>query len=154
MQSRRGKAGGEQPPEFDPETKYDEFPPGEGLGFGPNEGYNTFVRLNDRRLFTEEALENPVIRAFVNLPITVTYAQFKSSTRESEWFIHKPHLAMPGKLRRKGILGKVAGVPAEGARIGTYVINHDRTLALRPMSTLVVSDGTQTGQMIYKGDGS
>ena len=154
MATKRAKRSKGGEPEFNPEDKYDEFPPGSKLGFGPSEGYNTFVQLNDRKLFNARALKNPVIRAFLEAPISVTYAQFKSSTREAEWFIHKPHLAMPGALRAKGIRGKVAKVPAEGAHIQTYVMNHDRTLALRPMRTLVVSDGTETGQVLYKGDGA
>lgn len=142
--------------DFDPDPIYDDaFLPGERSGYGPREGFNTFVRLNDERLFTPEALENPVIREFVDAPITVTYVQAKSSTREAEWLIHKP-----GKV----FAGEVEGFEFSGfgdarsidrfdpeAPLGTYVINHQRTLARFPIRSFIVTDDEQTGQMIHKG---
>ena len=137
---------------FDPEELYDQFPPGAGAGFGPDEGYNTFIRLNDPSLFTEEARANPVISEFLAAPFSVTYVQFKSSYRESEWFIHKPHLAMAGEV--PGIVGRVDNFPDRDPHIGTYVINHDRTLAWRVTRSLIIEDGDQAGQIIHKEDGS
>lgn len=159
------KSGGDGPPgggptkgkwaKFDPEKKYEEFPPGRETGATPRRGYNEFVQLNDRSLFTAEAQANPVINAFLEAyereQISITYVQLKSSTRESEWFLHKPHLALGPGRRPSGIAGGVARF-SEGQPVGTYVINHDRTLAFRPMRALMIADGDQVGQMIHKGD--
>ena len=81
-----------------------------------------------------------------------SYLQLKSSTSESEWYIHKPHVAL-SKSRKSGIAGYAPGF-ARGQHIGSFVINHHRTLALRPVRAMVVSDGTEVGQIIHKGDGS
>lgn len=135
---------------FNEEDLYDAFPAGASRGYGPDKGFNAFQTLNDASLFTEDALRNPVIQAFVNAPFGVTFAQFKSSTRESEWALHKPHLAMAGELEGKGISGRVDRFPNDHADIGTYVINHDRTMARWKWFTLVMEDGAQAGQMIYK----
>jgi hypothetical protein len=140
---------------FDPEEKYEEFPHGAEIGFGPEQGFNEFKQLNDPELFTDQAKDHPVIKAFLAAPFSVTYVQFKSSTSEAEWFIHKPHLAMAGQLEDRGIVGQVEMFPdVEAARIGTYIINHELTLALRPVRAFVVEDGRQAGVMIYKGNGS
>ncbi len=135
-----------------PEDLYDQFPRGDEAGFGPAEGYNRFVRLNDPNLFTEEARQDPVIRQFLDAPFSVTYVQFKSSHRESEYYLHKPHLAMAGLV--EGIEGLVEGFPGERPRIGTYVINHDQTLAWRVTRSLIIEDGAQAGQMIHKEAGA
>jgi hypothetical protein len=136
--------------DFNEDDLYDLFPTGADDGYGPEEGYNTFVQVNDKSLFTDEALKNPAIRAFVEAPISVTYAQFKSSYRESEYFIHKPHLAMTGNV--DGIVGEVDGVSSDDPRtpIGTYVINHEQTLAFHITRTVVLSDGETAGQIILK----
>lgn len=138
--------------EFNPDQLYDQFPEGAPAGFGPAEGFNRFVRLNDPDLFTEAARQDPVIREFLDAPFSVTYVQFKSSHREAEYFVHKPHRAMGGDV--SGIEGSVDGLPLNEARIGTYVINHDRTLARAIMYALIVEDGAQAGQIIYKKNGS
>ena len=138
--------------DLDPNALYERFPPGASIGAGPYEGFNTVKRLNDPDLFTEEARADPVIREFLEAPFSVTYAQFKSSTREAEYFVHKPHLALSGQV--EGIDGSVPGLDPEDPHIGTYVINHDRTLARRIIRALVVADGAHTGQMIHKEDGS
>jgi hypothetical protein len=130
------------------DTVYDQFPSGETDGFGTNEGYNTIIQLNDPGLFTEEARNNPVISEFLAAPFSVSYVQLKSSHREAEWYIHKPHLAFTGQV--KGIQGGVAGFPATDQRIGTYVMNHELTLAKSIMRALIIEDGTQAGQMIHK----
>jgi hypothetical protein len=149
---------------------YAEFPEGRELAgdqrAGTAEGYNTYFRLNDESLFRPEALEeHPALRAFVETgtgerPISISFAQFKSSTRESEWALHKPHLTMDAN-RREGpegewlrdidIEGGVDGFPGpHAARIGTFVVNHDVSLARWKLSVVVVEDGQQAGQMIYK----
>ena len=93
---------------FDEDSLYDQFPSGDSDGFGFDEGFNRWVHVNDPSLFTAEALQNPAIQAFVNAPFHVTYAQFKSSHRESEYFVHKPHRAMSGDV--KDINGVVEGI--------------------------------------------
>ncbi len=99
------------PPPFNEDDLYDQFPDSAAAGYGPAQGFNDWRQINDKDLFTDEALEDPVIQAFVNAPITVTYAQFKSSFRESEYFIHKPHRAMSG-----GVTGINGGVRVRQGR--------------------------------------
>ncbi|MGH2427816.1 MAG: hypothetical protein ACRDGV_02845 [Candidatus Limnocylindria bacterium] len=127
---------------------YEQFPSGESAGYGRAKGFNTFVRLNDRKLFTDEALKDPAVRAFLRAPFSVTYAQFKSSHREAEYFIHKPHLAMTGQVN--DIEGRVRRMPRENAKIATLVINHEATLAKHIMRSLIIEDGAAAGQMIHK----
>jgi hypothetical protein len=133
---------------FSPNDLYDQFPSGADNGYGPDEGYNTIVRLNDAALFTEEAQRDPVIREFLDAPFSVSFVQLKSSFREAEWFIHKPHIAMAGEV--EGIVGSVDGLPDGNRHIGTFVINHDATLAKSIMRALIIEDGAQAGQMIHK----
>ena len=156
MAAKRGKSSSGGGDGFDPEKKYDEFPPGESIGFGRDAGYGELVQINDRKWFTEDAQRNPVINAFIEAwekqQVAFSYLQLKSSTSESEWFIHKPHVAL-SKSRKSGIVGTAPGF-VRGQHIGTFVINHHRTLAFRPTFSMVVSDGTEVGQIVYKGDGS
>ena len=137
---------------FNPDELYDQFPRGADAGYGPEQGYNEFIRLNDPSLFTDAARANPIINAFLEAPFSVTYVQFKSSYRESEYFIHKPHVAMAGDV--EGIEGSVDNFPRNNPHIGTYVINHDRTLAWRVTRSLIIEDGAQAGQIIHKEAGS
>jgi hypothetical protein len=132
---------------FNEEEKYDEFPRGAEYGFGPDEGYNRWVRLNDPELFTPEARNDPVIAEFLRAPFTVNYAQFTSSTRESEYFVHKPQKAMMGEV--KGVEGGIANMPRP-PRIATLIVNHERTLAKRITRSITIEDGEQAGQMIHK----
>ena len=129
------------------EQLYDQFPRGDENEFGPDQGFNTWVRVNDEGLFTEEALANPAVRAFVDAPFSVSYAQFKSSHREAEWFIHKPVKAMSGQV--EGIQGSVADLPDE-PRISTLVLNHELSLAWWITRAMVVEDGRVAGQLIHK----
>jgi hypothetical protein len=140
-------SGNGMPPGFNEEDLYDQFPRGAEYGVGPDEGFNTWVRINDEGLFTEDALRNPAIRAFVDAPFSVNYAQFKSSYRETEYFLHKPHKAMSGQV--EGIEGSVAAFPPE-PRISTLVMNHERSLAWRITRSLTVEDGSAAGQLIHK----
>jgi hypothetical protein len=135
------------PPGFNEEDLYDQFPVGAENDFGPAQGFNTWVRVNDETLFTEEALSNPAVRAFVDAPFSVNFAQFKSSYRETEYFLHKPHKAMSGQV--EGIEGSVAGIPEE-PRISTLVVNHERSLAWKVTRSMVVEDGAVAGQIIHK----
>ena len=152
MARKRGKpSGGDD--DFNPEKKYDEFPSGESIGYGRDKGYGELVQINDRRGFTEEAQGNPVINAFLEAfekeGVAFSYLQVKSSTSESEWFIHKPHVAL-SRSRKSGIAGVAPGFQP-GQHIGTFVINHHRTLALRPVRAMAVSDGTEVGTIVHKG---
>jgi hypothetical protein len=129
---------------------YNGFPSGETEGFGTDQGYNTIIQLNDPALFTEEARNNPVISEFLAAPFSVSYVQLKSSHREAEWYIHKPHLAFAGQRETTGIEGRVARFPETNQHIGTYVMNHELTLAKSIMRALIIEDGAQAGQMIHK----
>ena len=132
---------------FDENAAYDRFPAGADLGYGPEQGYSVKRRVNDARLFTEEALADPVIREFVNLPYDVCYLQTKSSTREAEWFLHKPHLVLAGE---------VDGIDVSDGRfqhpghIVSFFLNHERTMARWKQSVILSEDGTGTGAMNYK----
>ncbi len=153
MAAKRGKSSSGGEDGFDPEKKYNEFPSGESIGYGRDAGYGELVQINDRKWFTEEAQRDPVINAFLeafeNENVAFSYLQLKSSTSESEWFIHKPHIAL-SKSRKTGIAGVAPGFEA-GQHIGSFVINHHRTLALRPVRAMVVSDTPEVGQIIHKG---
>jgi hypothetical protein len=130
------------------DTLYDQFPRGADDQVGTLEGYNTIVQLNDPSLFTEAALDNPVIKEFLAAPFSVSYIQLKSSHREAEWYIHKPERVLAGGM--DGIEGSVPEFPQSDGRIGTYVINHERTLAKSIMRALIIQDGAQTGQIVHK----
>jgi hypothetical protein len=139
------------------EEIYDQFPRGDEHGFGPLEGFNRWVQINDPGLFTETAREDPVIKAFLAAPFTVNYAQFKSSYREMEYFLHKPHRAMASpdadpEDRVDGIEGGIANFPqARGQQhIATLVVNHELTLAKYITRSLTIEDGHMAGQMIHK----
>lgn len=134
--------------EFNEDDLYDQFPAGESDRSGHAQGFNTWTRINDASLFTPEALEIPSVRAFVDAPFNVTFAQFKSSHRESEYFIHKPHLAMTGQVG--GIDGVVEHISGEDPRIATFVVNHERTLAKFITRSIVISDDGTAGQIIHK----
>lgn len=132
---------------------YDQFPRGDEHEFGPSQGYNIYRKLNDESLFTDEAREDPVVRAFLAAPFNFSFGVFKSSSREAEWAIHKPGRTMsPDGV--KGIESQIDNFPgATAARIGTFVINHERTLAVRKLFIMTAEDGNQCGQMIYKEGG-
>jgi hypothetical protein len=134
--------------DFDPDERYDSFPRGAERGYGPKEGFARWVRVNDPALFTAEALDDPTVRAFVDAPFTVNYAQFKSSTREAEYFIHKPVRAMSGGV--EGIEGTVAGFPSDEPRLATLVVNHERSLAIHIHRSITIEDRHVAGQMIHK----
>ena len=131
-----------------PIERYERFPSGESVGFGPEQGFNTIIQINDPSLFTDEARNDPAVQAFLNAPFSVSFVQLKSSVREAEYFIHTPHLAMSGIV--DGIVGTVARFPETNPRIGTFVINHEATLAKAIMRALIIEDGAQAGSMIHK----
>lgn len=149
---------------FDPDDLYDEFPEGREDGRGTAEGYNTYVRLNDPSLFAAEALDaNPALRLFAHSGddgnVVVAFAQFKSSTRESEWALHKPGLTLDASNQKRvgnlpddlDVGGEIDTYPGpDAARIATLVMNHERTLSRWPWITIVVEDGQQVGQLVYK----
>jgi hypothetical protein len=136
--------------DFNEEDLYDRFPRGDENEVGPAQGFNRWVRINDPALFTGEAREDPVIRQFLEAPFSVNFAQFKSSHRETEYLIHKPHKAMSGQV--EGIEGTVDGFPQspEQQRIATLVVNHELTLAKYITRSLTIEDGHLAGQMIHK----
>jgi hypothetical protein len=138
------------------EELYEQFPSGADHGYGRDQGYNVYRKLNDAALFREDLL-NPdhpefdaVLAEFVasGERFSVSFAQFKSSSRESEWTLHKPHRTMAGGI--DGIDGPVDKFPADRPHIATFIINHDRTMARWKQSVIVMEDGAQAGQIIYK----
>ncbi len=131
---------------------YEQFPPGGRHGFGPLEGFNEFVRLNDETLFTEDAKKDPVIQAFLKAPLIISYAQFKSSHRESEYWIHEPLQAMGNGV--EGINGMADGLEPD-TRIQTLILNHELTLARYITRSISVHDtkGRSIGQVVHKEEG-
>ena len=89
------------------------FPLGSEQGVGPAQGFSRWIRINDKRLFKDEFLNDPdigpVLLEFVSAPFSVSYAQFKSSHRESEYFIHKPYRSMTKRV--SGSRGRSIGSP-------------------------------------------
>lgn len=140
MAKEHGKSGGGD--DFNEDELYDAFPDGPGGGFARGKW------LNDPDLFTDDAKGDPTIQEFLAAPFEVTYYQFKSSTRESEWALHKPHLALSGQV--PGIDISIENLSTTDPHIGTYVINHEHTMAIHIWRTLSIADGTHTGQMIHK----
>jgi hypothetical protein len=141
--------------EFNPEDLYDQFPRGDLDEVGPEQGYDSWVWINNPDLFTETAREDPVIKEFLAAPFTVNYAQFKSSHRETEYFIHKPHRAMAAEGHPDhvdGIEGGVRGFPEarEEQHVATLIVNHELTLARHITRSLTIEDGKVAGQMIHK----
>ena len=130
---------------------YDRFPRGDRHGFGPLEGFNEYVQLNDRTLFTTDAQELPVIKAFLAAPFIVRFAQFKSSHRESEYWLHKPLQVLGGDV--EGIQGTV-DLDAD-TRIQTLIMNHELTLARYITRSISVHDtkGRSIGQVVHKEEG-
>jgi hypothetical protein len=122
------------PDDINPDEIYNQFPSGADYEFGPDQGYDVLVKLNDPALFNSDVVNTARIQAFLNGP-DVYFVQYKSSSRESEWFIHKPNQV-------QAIL--------EGKPLGTFVINHDATLAKSIMRVVIVDDGSQAGAMIHK----
>jgi hypothetical protein len=143
---------------------YNRFPPGSEQGTGINEGYNTYLKLNDAALFDAgERESNQALKRFLETDdeLSIYFVAWKSSTRESEWALHKPHLTMDteaakGRPEAAGIEdteieGSVDRYPGpDRALISTFVINHDVTLARLKQSVLLMENGKQAGQMIYK----
>jgi hypothetical protein len=143
---------------------YNQFPSGADVDAGTAQGYNTYLKLNDENLFDSGQREtNKELMRFLetNEEISIYFVAWKSSTRESEWALHKPHLTMNTEaasgraeaagLEQTDINGSVDRYPGpDDARISTFVINHDATLARYKQSVIVMENGQQAGQMIYK----
>jgi hypothetical protein len=104
--------------------------------------------VNDAGLFTEEALQIPAIAEFVSAPFSVSFGQFKSSHREAEYFLHKPHLAMTGQV--DGIDGTVHRFPHDDPNIATLIMNHERTLAFHVTRSVVIADSKSVAQLVHK----
>jgi hypothetical protein len=147
------------PPDFDPDALYEQFPSGESLNVGPEQGYGRTVRINDPLLFGEWLDDpdiGPTLRAFCGLddesegdgPVRVFYTRFASSTAESERFLHKP----VEYLRSNPPAVPRGGEPEtiDLARLQSLVMHHERSLAWRrTMSVLVVNDD-EGAQVMHK----
>lgn len=136
--------------DFDPGDLYNEFPSAADHGYANPETFGQIVRLNDASLFTEDALNDPVIRAFVDAPFSVDWVEYGSSTPESEWALHKPHLARAGKVPGIVRRGVEPSDDEHPEHIATFFINHHRTMARWKQSIITMSDGTDSGQMAWK----
>ncbi|MCA1568789.1 MAG: hypothetical protein LC798_00395 [Chloroflexi bacterium] len=152
---------------FNEEDLYEQFPEGREGGHGTEAGFNTIFRLNDASLFRPELLDEsndayiPVLSEFVKSgeEISISFVEVKSSSRESEWFLHKPHLTFDAENQKQSgglpkdldIAGSVDRYPGpEHAHITTLIINHEMTMARWKQSIIVMEDGKAAGQMIYK----
>ena len=150
--------------EFPENSIYNEFPSGAESEYGTADGYNTHLKLNDPDLYTDGQKENnKALQRFLETDeeISISFVAYKSSTRESEWALHKPHLTFDtaaasnrddaAGLEQTDIAGAVDRYPGpDAARISTFVINHDATLARLKQSVVIIENGAQAGQMIYK----
>ncbi|CAN5866425.1 hypothetical protein BH24CHL6_BH24CHL6_02490 [soil metagenome] len=146
------------PDELDPDQIYGQFPDGSDFRFGLDEGYARLVRINDISLFSEEALNRsdigPAIRTFCGEgardseePPKVYYIQLKSSTAESEFFVHKPTQYFAGEI--EGI-APPSKEPVRLARLQTLVMNHERTLARMITRSILVVDEDAGAQVVHK----
>jgi hypothetical protein len=141
------------PPGLDPDNMYEQFPSGRDFDVGSDEGFGVTVRINDRSLFTDEALSDPdigpTLEAFCSNAIRVYYTRFSSSTRESEQFIHKPvdYLAANAPVARRG---SEPEPPIRLKRLQTLVMNHERTLAWRRTSSILVVDDSDGAEVLHK----
>jgi hypothetical protein len=138
--------------EFNPNAAYNAFPT------NTDRGLNRIVRINDRNLFTSEALEDPllgpVLEEFLEAPFIVYYAQFKSSSRQAEWFLHKPRIALdPHRSPQVGIEfadGLARDMPPLD-RLQTLVMDHQKTLAHHSIRTMgIIETQSDAAQIIHK----
>jgi hypothetical protein len=146
----KGSETGES--DFNPNAAYNAFPT------NTDGGLNRIVRINDMRLFSSEALEDPllgpVLEEFIEAPFIAYYAQFKSSSRQAEWFLHKPKIALdPRRSRQLGI--EFADNLAEDMppldRLQTLVMDHQKTLAHHSIRTMgVIETASDAAQIIHK----
>jgi hypothetical protein len=151
MARKTARNGEQREPHPYEEEIYDEaFPKGDDEGFGIEQGFNRFVRINDPKLFTAAAKRDKTVQAFLEAPFSVNYAQFKSSHRESEWYIHKPHRVMAGEIDR---IEGVEGFPQD-PNIVTLVLNHHMTLArfITRSVSVVDEEGKTVGKIDHKED--
>jgi hypothetical protein len=90
---------------------------------------------------------------FREAPFRLYFVVYKSSSRESEYFIHDPARALGGEV------DDVEPLPDEhdkelirdSSRISTFVINHENTLAARKtFSAVTVDDRGTSSVTIYK----
>ena len=86
-------------------------------------------------------------------PPAIYAAKFKSSTRQAEIFVHDPRNALLGQNANQnwnpGITSEITDLPA---RITTFVINHDATLAKHIIRATATVDSTSVGITIHKED--
>lgn len=130
---------------------YEAFDRGDATEYGPDQGFNTWIRLDDPELFTEDAKANPVIGGLLDAPFKLYFVQFKSSTREAEYFVHTPLATLGDQV--EGIAGD-PDVPPD-AHLMTLVMNHHRTLAYKIMRATAMVErsdnpGTEVGLTIHK----
>lgn len=82
------------------------------------------------------------------VPFRLVVRRFKSSSTESEAFIHDP---LGEILRARGSVPAFEAV-TDDWRVATFVTNHHRTLSVRHVyvMTAVSTDDTSVGVTIYK----
>ena len=81
---------------------------------GPDEGYNTIVRLNDPALFTEEAQRNPVISEFLDAPFSVSYVAAQEQLPRGG-VVHPQAAPGDGRSRSRASWARVDGLPVTTA---------------------------------------
>ena len=152
--------GDTHPDRINPDALYDQFPAGDEYGFGQAQGYARTVRINDPRYFEawfDDPDVGPTLRAFCGLddedgkgsPIRLYVTRFKSSTRESEYFIHKPVEYLAGYFDLPS-LTPPGEEPIGLERLQSVVMNHERSLAWRRTFSMLVVDDKDGAQVLHK----
>jgi hypothetical protein len=118
---------------YNPPSVFKPFPNDPG-------GFNTWMLVES--LFPEGEDESPP---------TVYAAKFKSSSRQAEIFIHDPISALVGDDE------SITGIPGMGrddlpARVTTFVINHDATLAKKIIRVVATVNSDSVGITVHKED--
>lgn len=87
-------------------------------------------------------------------PFKLWFRAFKSSSREAEAFLHDPRRSMRGEPVEGFEDAETSAIEGVGpeARVGTFVVNHHRTLSRRIIYTMatVADDDDVVGLTVYK----
>ena len=131
---------------FSPDDLYDHSPAAHN-GYGPDEGYNTIVRLNDPRC-SRRPRSGP---GDPRIPGRAVQRLVRPAQEQlPRGGVVHPQAAHRDGGRGGGHHGQRRRLPDSNRHIGTFVINHDATLAKSIMRALIIEDGAQAGQMIHK----
>jgi hypothetical protein len=127
--------------DYDPQTPSLPYDPPENFRVDEQDGFNEWTEV-----------ENPFhddLPPGGQVPRMLT-AKFESSSRQAEIFIHDPVNAL---LAIDDSIVTNASLDPEflrTARISTFVVNHERTLAKKVIRAVVLVDETSVGVTVHK----